>query len=104
MKTTAKFAFVAATLFAGSAMAFQDSMVDYPQNVAYEQPAAVQAPANRNVTAEVANIQVDPMAYPANHAAPAPTQLTREQVKEELARFVGNNFRIGVSPAYPARG
>jgi len=104
MKTTAKIAFTAAAMFAGSAMAFQDSMVDYPQNVAYEQPVAVQTSVAGNVTTGVANIHVDPMAYPANHATPAPTQLTREEVKEELARFVGDNFRIGVSPAYPARG
>lgn len=104
MKIATKFAFAAATLFAGSAMAFQDSMVDYPKNVAYQQPEVAQVAPSNSVNTAVANIHVDPMAYPGNFADKAPTQLTRTQVQEELAQFVGNNFRIGVSPSYPTRG
>lgn len=108
MKTTAKFAFIAASLFAGSAMAFQDSMVDYPQNVAYgqQQPVFSRDQVDADLVANTKNVQADPIAYPSAYAdeAPRTTQLTRQQVRDDLAHFVGNHFRVGVSPDYPQRG
>ena len=107
MKLTTTIAFAAATLFAGSAMAFQDSMVDYPQNVSYEQQqTASRAQINADLAANTVSVQADHTAYPTAYAdaAPQAQQLTRVAVREELAQFIGNNFRIGVSPAYPERG
>lgn len=107
MKLTTTFAFAAATLFAGSAMAFQDSMVDYPQNVSHQQQQTTDAAkVNTDLAANVANVQADHIAYPSAYAdaAPEAQELTRQEVRAELAQFVGNNFRTGVSPSYPERG
>lgn len=112
MKITTKFAFVAASLFAGSAMAanFNDTMVDYPQNIAYEQAQTevTRAEVQADLAANVDKVQADQIAaYPSafTDAPREPRQLTRQEVREELAQFVGNGVaaRVG-GPNYPDRG
>lgn len=108
MKFTAKIAFVAAGLFAGSAMAFQDSMVDYPQNVSYEQqlPVIDRSHVNAELVIQSASTEDTHISYPTVFVETTPQgpHLSRQQVNTELAHFVGEHFRIGVSPSYPERG
>lgn len=109
MKLTTKIALTAATtLFAGSALAFNDTMVDYPQNVAYDQQQSslTRAEVQADLAANLDKVHANPVTYPSafvDTAAPA-TQLTRQDVRDELAQFHGDGVQIRVSPEYPRRG
>lgn len=98
MKFATTSAFIAATLFAGSAMAFNENMTDYPRNVVVEQQksvdrATVQAELAAHIPFNARGAMID---YPLNLNQPA-TALTRDEVKQELARFVGNGVREGIN-------
>lgn len=106
MKKLTTAAFVVASLFAGSAMAFNGDMTDYPKNVVVEQQSsvdrsAVQAELAAHIPSVFRGAMID---YPLVMDQPA-TMLTREQVKEDLARFVGNGVREGINTVdHPLRG
>lgn len=98
MKLATTSVFIAATLFAGSALAFDEDMTEYPRNVVVEQQssldrAEVQAELAASTPSVFRGALVD---YPVNSSQPA-TALTRDQVKQDLARFVGNGVRERVN-------
>lgn len=108
MKTTATIALVAASLFAGSAMAYGDDLVDHPAIVAAKQQeqqtvGLTRAEVKAGVLGMDDAVRGELIDYAALDEA-SERALTRNEVRQELARHVGDGVAPRVGVDYPSRG